>query len=122
MIFILGRLGRVEYLIGHNIDFDMHVLNNASVTHTPKLICTFAMANYLLPPLDSHKLVSLLYHFHLDVARDQAKDAHAVIADIYFTELVLGSLIDLANEQSHAITDMDSLYSFSEMARIYPRI
>ena len=76
------------------------------------------MANYLLPPLDSHKLVSLLYHFYRDVARDQAKDAHAAIADIYFTELVLGSLIDLANKEGHVITDVDSLYEFSQMARI----
>ena len=108
----------VEYLIGHNIDFDMAVLKNAGVTHTPKLICTNAMANYLLPTLESHKLVSLLYHFHREVARDQAKDAHAAIADIYFTELVLGSLIDLANEQGHVITDVNSLYEFSQMARI----
>ena len=108
----------VEYLIGHNIDFDMAVLKNAGVTHTPKLICTNSMANYLLPTLESHKLVSLLYHFHREVARDQAKDAHAAIADIYFTELVLGSLIDLANEQGHVITDVNSLYEFSQMARI----
>ena len=108
----------VEYLIGHNIDFDMAVLKNAGVTHTPKLICTNAMANYLLPTLESHKLVSLLYHFHREVARAQAKDAHAAIADIYFTELVLGSLIDLANEQGHVITDVNGLYEFSQMARI----
>ena len=108
----------VKYLIGHNIDFDMAVLKNAGVTHTPKLICTNAMANYLLPTLESHKLVSLLYHFHREVARAQAKDAHAAIADIYFTELVLGSLIDLANEQGHVITDVNSLYEFSQMARI----
>ena len=108
----------VEYLIGHNIDFDMAVLKNAGVTHTPKLICTNAMANYLLPTLESHKLVSLLYYFHREVARAQAKDAHAAIADIYFTELVLGSLIDLANEQGHVITDVNSLYEFSQMARI----
>ncbi len=108
----------VEYLIGHNIDFDMAVLNNAGVTHTPKLICTFAMATYLLPTLDSHKLVALLYHFHRDVARNQAKDAHAAIADIYFTELVLGSLIDSANCQGHVISGVESLYQFSQMARI----
>ena len=59
----------VEYLIGHNIDFDMDVLKNAGVTHIPSLICTNAMANFLLPTLESHKLVSLLYHFHRDIAR-----------------------------------------------------
>ncbi len=108
----------VEFLIGHNIDFDMAVLKNAGVTRTPNLICTNAMANFLLPTLESHKLVSLLYHFHRDIARAQARDAHAAIADIYFTELVLGSLIDLANSQGHEISDVESLYEFSEIARV----
>lgn len=108
----------VQYLVGHNIDFDMAVLKNAGVTHTPKLICTKAMSSYLLPTLESHKLVSLLYYFHCQVAREQAKHAHAAIYDIYFTQLVLGSLIELANSQGHNITDVESLYQFSEMARI----
>ncbi|MGE6343416.1 3'-5' exonuclease [Psychrobacter sp. NPDC078929] len=108
----------VEYLIGHNIDFDMAVLKNAGVSHTPKLICSNAMANFLLPTLESHKLVSLLYHFHRDIARSQARHAHAAIADIYFTQLVLGSLIDLANSQGHEISDVKSLYDFSQMARV----
>lgn len=108
----------VQYLVGHNIDFDMAVLKNAGVTHTPKLICTKAMSSYLLPTLESHKLVSLLYYFHRQVAREQAKHAHAAIYDIYFTQLVLGSLIELANKQGHSITDVDSLYKFSETARI----
>jgi len=96
----------------------MAVIKNAGVTHTPKLICTNAMANFLLPTLESHKLVSLLYHFHRNIARAQAKNAHAAIADIYFTELVLGSLIDLANSQGHEISDAKSLYEFSQMARV----
>lgn len=108
----------IEHLIGHNIDFDMVVLKNADETHIPNLICTNAMANYLLPTLESHKLVSLLYHFYRDIARAQAKDAHAAIADIYFTELVLGSLIDLANSQGHEISDVKILYEFSQMPRV----
>ena len=75
----------VYYLIGHNIDFDMTVLKNVGVTHTPKLICINAMANFLLPTLKSHKLVPLIHHFHRDIARAQARDAHVAIADIYFT-------------------------------------
>ena len=75
----------VDYLIGHNIDFDMTVLKNAGVTHTPKLICINVMANFLLPTLKSHKLVPLIHHFHRDIARAQARDAHVAIADIYFT-------------------------------------
>ena len=108
----------VYYLIGHNIDFDMTVLKNVGVTHTPKLICINAMANFLLPTLKSHKLAPLIYHFHRDIARAQARDAHATIANIYFAELVLGSLIDLANSQYHEISDVKSLYGFSQMARV----
>tara|TARA_R110002049_G_scaffold69998_2_gene181096 strand:+ start:4742 stop:5320 length:579 start_codon:yes stop_codon:yes gene_type:complete len=109
----------VEYLIGHNIDFDMAVLKNAGVSHTPKLICSNAMANFLLPTLGSHKLVSLLYHFHRDIARVQARHAHAAIADVYFTQLVLGSLIDLANSQGHEISDMKAYMSLVKWL-VYP--
>ena len=72
----------VDYLIGHNIDFDMTVLKNAGVTHIPKLICTNAMAIFILSTLENHKLVSLLYYSHRDITRAQARDAHAAIADI----------------------------------------
>ena len=53
--------------------------------------------------------------FYRDAVRAQAKDAYAAI---YRTELVLDSLIDLANSQGHEISDVESLYQFSQMARI----
>jgi len=81
----------------------------------PKLLCTNAIANYLLLTLESNKLVSLLYHFHRDIARAQARGAHTAISNIYFTELVLGSLIDVANSQGH---DVESLYESHQMALI----
>ena len=37
---------------------------------------------------------------------------------LIFTELVLGSLINLANSQGHEINDVESLYGFSQMARV----
>lgn len=52
--------------------------------------------------------------FHRDVARAQTKNVHATIADIYFTELVLGSLIYLANNQGHVITGVDNLYNLAK--------
>lgn len=42
---------RVEYLIEHNIDFDIGVFKNAGVTHILNLACTNATANFLLPIL-----------------------------------------------------------------------
>lgn len=108
----------VEYVIGHNIDFDMQVLANAGVTHKPKLICTKAIATYLLPELDSHKLTALLYYFRKETARDQARNAHAAEVDIYFTRLVLQSLIDVAIDHGNPITSLEDLHSFSEIARV----
>lgn len=34
------------------------------------------------------------------------------------TQLVLGSLIDLGNSQGHEISNVESLYNFSQIARI----
>ncbi|RLA60512.1 MAG: 3'-5' exonuclease, partial [Epsilonproteobacteria bacterium] len=52
------------YVIGHNIDYDMGVLNltNADI----KRICTKALASYFLPELDSHRQSALLYYFEGD--------------------------------------------------------
>lgn len=36
-------------------------------------------------------------------------NAHAVIADIYFTKLLFGSLIDLANSKGETIADLATL-------------
>mgnify|MGYP003113363120 CR=1 FL=1 len=69
--------------------------------------------------LESHKLVSLIYHFHRDIARAQARGSHNAISDIYFTELLLGSLIDVANIQGN---DVENLYESSQMARISMRL
>ena len=52
------------------------------------------------------------------MARIQAKNAHTAIANIYFNSLVISNQIDLASNQGHDITDMDSLYKFSQIARV----
>lgn len=52
------------------------------------------------------------------MVRIQAKNAYIDIANIYFNGLVISSLIDLANNQGHDSTDVDSLYKFSQMARV----
>ena len=60
--FIQMSLSKLEfeYLIGHNIDFDTATLENAGVTHALNLVCTNAMANFLLPTPERHKLVFFL--------------------------------------------------------------
>lgn len=108
----------VKYLIGHNVDYDMSVLVNAGVTRTPRLVCTKAMSSKLLPNLDSHKLVALLYYFDLKYAKEYAHNAHAAAHDVDFTAKVLHHLIGVANDTGERIVDIESLYQFSEFARI----
>lgn len=114
--FILPK--SVNYLIGHNIDYDMKAINNTGNTHQPKLICTLAMARFLVPELDSHKLTALLYRFRYQTAREMAHKAHSAIVDIYFTRLILRDLINTAYIQGYPIKTIEDLYNFSEMARI----
>lgn len=53
----------VQYLIGHNIDYDMDVLDRAGVpTQNIKRICTLAMARYIWPSLKTHTLNALAYY------------------------------------------------------------
>ena len=49
--------GHVDYIIGHNVDFDWEVIGKPEV----KRICTLALARKLWPDLDSHNQSALMY-------------------------------------------------------------
>lgn len=102
------------YLIGHNIDFDCQVLNNANCHLTNiKKICTLALARHCYPTLDSHTLGSMLCYLHKDIAKKNLKHAHGAKYDIWFTFLILKTMCQKLN-----ISDLDELYTFSEKARL----
>jgi exodeoxyribonuclease X len=48
--------GHVDYIIGHNVDFDWEVIGKPEV----KRICTLALARKLWPELDSHNQIALV--------------------------------------------------------------
>ena len=101
------------YIIGHNIDYDIQVAKNAGVdTSQYKAICTLAIARKLHPEAD-HKLGALLYRFLYEEARRYARDAHSAAMDVRFCIQLLRIFCNQAG-----ITDMQSLYEFSEAARI----
>lgn len=101
------------YIIGHNVDYDIQVAKNAGIdTSQYKAICTLAIARKLHPEAD-HKLGALLYQFLYGEARKYARDAHSAAMDVRFCI----QLLRLFCEQA-GITDMQSLYEFSEAARI----
>ena len=70
--------GHVDYIIGHNVDFDWEVIGKPEV----KRICTLALARKLWPDLDSHNQSVLLYYLERSTAREQLRNAHSAIVDV----------------------------------------
>lgn len=104
---------RAAYIIAHNADYDIQVAKNAGIdTSHYKVICTLAIARKLYPDIE-HSLGALLYRFHYNEARRYARDAHSAAADVRFCIILLRSFCIEAG-----ITNMQSLYEFSEAARI----
>lgn len=105
------------YIIAHNADYDIQVAKNAGVdTSQYKLICTLAIARKLYPDIE-HSLGALLYRFHYDEARKHASQAHSAAMDVRFCIILLRGFCIEAG-----ITDMQSLYEYSEAARIPERM
>lgn len=101
------------YIIGHNIDYDIQVAANAGVdTSQYKAICTLAIARALYPDAE-HSLSALLYRFDYSDAREHAQNAHNAAFDVRFCVRLLRQFC-----RELAIKDMQTLYEFSEQARI----
>jgi len=98
-----------KYLIGHNIDFDWVAIGKPEV----KRICTLALARSLWPDLDSHTQSALLYYFERETARDQLRNAHSALADVWICSKIVGQIIDKLHPAS-----FDALWEMSEKARI----
>ena len=98
-----------KYLIGHNIDFDWVAIGSPEV----KRICTLALARSLWPDLDSHTQSSLLYYFERATARDQLRNAHSALADVWICSKIVGKIIEKLQPSS-----LDAFWEMSEIARI----
>jgi exodeoxyribonuclease X len=98
-----------KYLIGHNIDFDWAAIGSPEV----KRICTLALARSLWPNLDSHTQSALLYYFERETAREQLRNAHSALADVWICSKIVGQIIN----KLHPVS-LDALWEMSEKARI----
>lgn len=100
----------VQYLIGHNIDFDWRVIGEPNV----KRICTLALARKAWPQLDSHTQSALLYFLDRANARDTLRTAHSAATDIRICLTIL-------NRALYALgcpDDRESAWEMSEAARV----
>ena len=104
----------VQYLIGHNIDYDITAIQKCQPDFSVKGICTLALCRMVWPELQ-HTLSAMYYHVmdDLELARKHLRHAHNAKADIYFTGVILKTLVEQLG-----IKDMNSLYIMSETARI----
>jgi exodeoxyribonuclease X len=104
----------VQYLIGHNIDYDIKAVQKCQPDFTVKGICTLALCRMVWPELQ-HTLSAMYYHVmdDLELARKHLRHAHNAKADIYFTGVILKTLVEQLG-----IKDMNSLFIMSESARI----
>lgn len=98
----------IEYLIGHNVDFDWEVIGKPEV----KRICTLALARKLWPDLDSHNQGALLYYLDRNTAREQLRNAHSALTDVEICAVILDRIC-----QQLGIKTIEDLYTESEKAR-----
>ncbi|MFW1924789.1 3'-5' exonuclease [Acinetobacter ursingii] len=105
----------IEYLIGHNIDYDIDAIERAGTDASSiKRICTLAMARYLWPNFESHTLTALSYQLSRDrkATRRGVRGAHSALNDCKTTYVLLLNIV-----RERQIKSMEELYQFSEMTR-----
>ena len=98
----------VDYVIGHNVDFDWEVIGKPDI----KRICTLALARKVWPDLDSHNQSALLYHLERATAREQLRNAHSALTDVSICAAILKHIC-----QQLGVTTIEALYTESEIAR-----
>jgi exodeoxyribonuclease X len=98
----------VDYVIGHNVDFDWEVIGKPDI----KRICTLALARKVWPELDSHNQSALLYHLERATARERLRNAHSALTDVGICAVILDHIC-----QQLGVKTIEALYAESEIAR-----
>ncbi|MGQ2386329.1 3'-5' exonuclease [Acinetobacter ursingii] len=108
------RAPECEYIIGHNIDYDIEAIRKSDPNFTAKAICTLALSRMVWPD-EAHNISALIYMLTggSEKAKQSIHNAHNAKQDILLTAVVLKNICKVLG-----IKDMQSLYMFSEQARI----
>lgn len=109
----------VDYLVGHNIDFDWRMMGEPEV----RRICTLALSRWLFPELDSHKQTAMIYHIgsiykRMEWARDLVKGAHAALDDVRMCSALLRFLVLMLKHKGIEVESWEQLAQISDEARI----
>lgn len=107
---------QTQYIIGHNIDYDLRALEKCGVDCSGlKAICTLALARLAWPDVEAHNISALIYMISQgsEKARDMIKKAHRADMDIILTANILMHIVHRLE-----IQNLEQLYQASEDARI----
>lgn len=99
----------VEYVIGHNVDFDLGAIGNPPV----KAIDTCAIARHLWPHFDSHSLFACLFALAEPYARLHIRTAHGALPDVHACAELLREIVTQREVGTFA-----DLYALSERCRV----
>ena len=109
----------LEYMIGHNVDFDWNMSGSPKEV---KRICSLALSRKYFPELESHTQSAMVYYFCRDdlaIARLKVKDAHSALCDVYNCMFILNCLVKHVEQTlGIEILEWESLWLLSEDARI----
>ena len=110
-----------NYLIAHNIPFDLGMLEKEGFVNHYTLIDTLRCAKHLLPDSPYHRLQYLRYalELYLDEGVEAEKlgvsiNAHEAIGDVLVMKLLLSKLVLLAKEQFPDENPMQTLAKLTQ--------
>lgn len=110
-----------NYLIAHNISFDLSMLQKEGFENNYTLIDTLRCAKHLLPDSLYHRLQYLRYALEL-YKTEQAEaaklgitiKAHDAIGDVVVMKLLLSKLVGLTKEQFPGLNPMEQLAELTQ--------
>jgi DNA polymerase III epsilon subunit-like protein len=113
----LARLNSENnYLIAHNIQFDLGMLEKEGFSNQMKLIDTLRCSKHLYPDSNYHRLQ--YFRYSLGLYKDEVKEAqkynivikaHDAIGDVVVMKLLLSKLVARVKEQYRGVNPMVKL-------------
>ena len=110
-----------NYLIAHNISFDLAMLEKEGFQNNYTLIDTLRCAKHLIPDSPSHRLQYLRYALELyQIEKAEAEKlnitikAHDAIGDVLVMKLLLSKLVRLTQENYTGVNPMQKLAELTQ--------
>ncbi len=118
-----------NFLIAHNIQFDLDMLKKEGFENSLNLIDTFRCSRHLLQHEDRHKLQYLRYS--LQLYKDEAVEAkkhnitikaHDAIGDVLVMKLLLSKLVSIVRVKFPGVNPMSKLVELTKTKAVLHKI